>query len=406
MKNILILGEGAREHAIADKFYQDDDKANIIRISYTNNLSDILNIIDKNNINLVFAANEQFLADGVIDVLNKMNIKAIGPTKDAARIETSKSYAKNLMKKYNIPTANYETFVNLEKAIDYIDNKKTFPVVIKADGLAAGKGVLIAENKEIARDCIFNMLNGNKFGAAGKEIVIEDFLHGEEASIFAFCDGKNFVSTIFSKDHKRAFDGDKGLNTGGMGAFAPVDKFSHLQEKVDSTIFQPILNAMKEDGCPFSGVLYAGLMINGDDIYVVEFNCRLGDPETQVLLPILENDLFEICDAIYEQRINKIKLSWKEKYAVGVVLASKGYPEYFETGHNININEKISQDNKLKLFMAGIKKEGDCYINSGGRVMTLCAIDDTLIDAKKYVYDKINLIVSDILYYRKDIAAL
>ena len=419
MRNVLVLGSGAREHAIAKKIKESDKVAEVYVLPGNDGIDfligngkwemgsdfdEIYDFILQKEIDMVFVGSEQFLADGIVNYLSERSIKIVGPTKEAAQIESSKVFSKELMKKYNVPTAFYEVFDDIEKATKFIQDKE-FPVVLKADGLAAGKGVLIANNKKEAEVFIREMLSGKKFGASGERIVIEEFLNGEEASIFAFCDGENFVSTIFSQDHKRAFDNDEGLNTGGMGAYAPIDKFAHLKEEVDRQVFTPVLDAMKKEGCLFVGVLFAGLMIYEDNINVVEFNCRFGDPETQVILPLLENDLMEICDAIVNKEINKINLKWRERYAVTVVMASIGYPENFEKGHEIFVGEELYSDNKLNLYFSGVKedKARNCFVNSGGRVLSLTCLDETLEKTIDYVYRKIKLVKSDILRCRKDI---
>ena len=466
MKNILVLGSGGREHAIACKFRESNKVSNVYVIpgndgidkefiTYkTNDFKEIFDFILEKEIDLVFVGNEQFLADGIVNFLTKKNVNVIGPTKEAAQIESSKVFSKQLMNHSKIPTAKSQSFTEINRALYYIIDK-SYPIVIKADGLAAGKGVLIAENNDEATICINEMLGGNKFGSAGESILIEEFLTGEEVSVFAFCDGDNFVSTIFSQDHKKAFDGDLGLNTGGMGAYAPIDKFSHLKSDVDKIVFEPILKEMKKAGFPFVGVLYAGLMITETfgsfTINVIEFNCRFGDPETQVILPLLENDLYDICEAILQKRINEISLSWKDKYAVAVILASKGYPEAFEKDYSIFINFELLRDEKLRLYFAGVEtvesklkipekleqlysfstshlaydiekqipvikwgREGNHHFltrrggvlhfkNCGGRVISLVALDDTLKETIDYVYSKIDLIKSENLRYRTDI---
>jgi phosphoribosylamine--glycine ligase len=418
MKNILILGSGAREHALAVKFYESGSCSNIhvlpgndgIKRDFftmsiaTDSFDDIYSYITLHNIDIVFVGSEQFLADGIVDFLQNKNVAVIGPTQSASKIESSKIFAKNLMKKYHIPTANYATFSDISDAILYIQSHR-YPLVIKADGLAAGKGVVIAHSISEAQAYIHEILCAGRFGVAGEQIVIEDFLCGEEASIFAFCDGESFVSTIFSRDHKRAEDNDMGQNTGGMGAIAPVDKYAHLHEKVDNLIFAPILSAMKNEGCPFTGVLFAGLMIDGDDINVIEFNCRFGDPETQVILPLLETSLLDICDAILQKNIKNIHLRWHDTYAVSVILASIGYPQSFEVGHPIYFDRSLFSDKRLALYFAGIyyDKENDVYKNKGGRVVSVTATGDTLASAIAYAYQRLPLIKSDILRFRSDI---
>jgi len=414
VSNVLILGSGARENAIAKKFNESCHVKNIyvipgndgIKKDYEiypgDDFESIYKYIVEKNIDLVFVGNEQYLADGIVNYLSQYHVKIIGPTQAAAMIESSKVYSKDLMKKSSIPTAYYEVFTDPEKAINFIRNK-TYPIVIKADGLAAGKGVVIANTFVDAENIINAIFKRNMFGRSGERIIIEEYLSGEEASIFAFCDGENFVSTVFVQDHKRSLDNDEGLNTGGMGAFAPVDKFATLKQSVDDIVFAPILKAMKAEGTPFEGILFAGLMITDDKINVIEFNCRLGDPETQVLLPLLENDLFDICEAILNKKIGTIELRWKKNYALCVVLASKGYPESFEKEQIISIDNTLFEDKKLQVTFAGIKDDNGVLRNSGGRVISLTCLEKSLIDSVKYVYSKIALIKSDILRYRTDI---
>jgi len=420
MKNILILGSGAREHAIAKKFQQ--AKCNVIVVpgndgikrefptftieskDITDCFLDIYDIIKENNVDLVFAGSEQFLAGGIVDFLNDLDVPVIGPTKAAARIETSKIFAKNLMTKYGVPTAKFQTFTNTKEAISYLDQVE-YPIVIKADGLAAGKGVVIAQERQEAIVAISEMISGARFGLAGKEIVIEEYMVGKEASVFAFCDGDHFVSTIFAEDHKQAFDDDIGPNTGGMGAYAPVGSFAHLKQKVDSQIFAPILQAMRSEGYPFTGVLFAGLMINKGDIKVIEFNCRLGDPETQVILPLLKNNLTDICSAIINKHIDCVQLQWKPQSAVTVVLVSDGYPDNYEKGYLVEIDPSLFNDESLQIYFAGIKEDPETkkLYNNGGRVLNIACVKDTLPEAINYAYKKLRLIQSSNLRYRADI---
>lgn len=417
MKKVLVMGSGGREHALAKKFQAspqvsavfvapgNDGIATEFETFPSGDFSQIYGFVLAHNIDLVFVGNEQFLADGIVDFLSAKGVTVIGPTRAAARIESSKVFCKDLLRSSGVNTAVYESFTDESAAIAYLQSQ-SFPVVVKADGLAAGKGVIIAETKAEAEKCVREILAGELFGDAGNSLIIEEFLVGDEASIFAFCDGENFVSTVFAQDHKKAFDGDKGLNTGGMGAFAPVQKFAHLKEKVDATIFAPVLQAMKKEGCPFTGVLFAGLMIAGESVKVIEFNCRFGDPETQVILPLLENDLYKICVAIAEKKISQHSLVWHSKSALCIVLASKGYPETFEKGHPVNIPAELLTDQSLQICFAGIKNEGGTFVNSGGRVISLTCIEDSLEKASKYGYQKASEIKSDILRYRGDLGKL
>jgi phosphoribosylamine--glycine ligase len=421
MRNLLVLGSGAREHAIAKKLNESKNvsihiipgnsgiKQEFSTYDFmTNETSSRFNEIYvycvKHNIDLVFVGSEQFLEDGITDFLNEKNIKVVGPTKNATKIESSKIFAKELMIKYGIPTAHAKNFKSFEEAREYL-KYSAFPVVIKADGLAAGKGVEIANYFYEAEEYIKEIMIDKRFGDAGNSILIEEFLEGEEASVFAFCDGENFVSTIIAKDHKRAYDDDQGPNTGGMGAIAPIDKYNHLKQKIDQTIFAPTLKAMKNEGCPFSGILYAGLMISGEDIRVIEFNSRFGDPEAQVVLPLLETDLVEISEAIVNKNIHNISLKWKKKYAMALCLVSLGYPETFKKGLSIQCDKKLFKDKNIKLYFAGIgydesKKE---FFNNGGRVITITSIEDSKEKCRTNVYEKVKLIKSTILRYRFDI---
>ena len=359
---ILILGSGAREHAIAYKVSQSSKITEVI-VSPGNaginkefacvSLKDFQSIgeyINENNIELVIVGPENLLAEGIVDFLRERNVAVIGPTKEAARIESSKAFAKSIMVSCGVPTAKYVEFSEYECAKMYI-NEQQYPLVIKADGLAAGKGVLIAKNKEEAEEYLTKVLIDDFFGTAGKKLIIEEYLEGWEASIFAFCDGEHFVSTIFSQDHKQVFDGDYGPNTGGMGAYAPVDRADSYKAEVDERVFKPVLAKMQELGIPFTGVLFAGLMITSKGIQVIEFNCRFGDPETEVILPLLENDLLEICEAMITKRMNQIELKWKPEYAVTVVAASQGYPGDFKKG--IEIENKLGIDAPIKVYYAG-----------------------------------------------------
>lgn len=416
LKNILILGSGGRENAIAEAFVKsskvseiyvmpgNDGIAKNFKTLPQQDFDGIYGLIKEKNIDLVFVGGEQLLSEGIVDFLSQKGIKVVGPTKAAAQIESSKAFAKNIMKKYNIPTAGYEVFTDFSNAVSYLKNKE-YPVVLKADGLAAGKGVLIAETFIEAETYLKDILLNKKFGNAGSSVVIEDFLKGEEASVFAFSDGVDFVSTIMAQDHKRAEDNDRGPNTGGMGAYAPVDKFKHLKGKVDEEIFKPVLEAMNKEGYPFKGILYAGLMIYENEVSIVEFNCRFGDPETQAVLPLLKTDFYDISEAIVDNRISSIKLDWENKYAVNIVLASKGYPEDFQKGLAIDISPEVFSDSKLKIYYAGVKYSSalNSLVNSGGRVLNLCCFHDTLEKAVNYAYNKINLIKSDILRFRTDI---
>jgi phosphoribosylamine--glycine ligase len=414
MNKVLIIGSGAREHAIADAFKRSKNISQIfvspgndgIRKEFEclklDSFEEIALFVEKNDIAYVFVGNEQPLSEGICDFLENRNIKVIGPSQKAARIESSKVFSKDLMRKYNIPTAKYEVFEDCEACCRYLEGSQ-FPIVLKADGLAAGKGVVIAQSLNEAQNAVNQLMKDKKFGEAGNKIVVEGFLTGEEASVFAFSDGKTFVSTIFAQDHKAVYDGDRGPNTGGMGAFAPVDKFIGLKEKVDSLIIKPTLEAMEKEGCPFKGVLFAGLMINKEKVDVIEFNCRLGDPETEVILPLLETDFDELCQSILNSSVANINLIWKDSYAETVVAASEGYPDVFEKGNEIKIEASISGNNG-KLFYAGVKENNGCLVNSGGRVLCTTGFGNSLKEAIEEAYAMLGKVTFSNKYNRSDIA--
>ncbi len=418
MINVLIIGSGAREHAIAQAFDKSHKTQNIFVFPGNDGISEeyncvelltfahVVEFINQQNIDLVFVGNEQMLSEGLVDYLSEHQVSVIGPTKSATRIESSKIFAKKLMRKYNIPTADFETFSDIEECLLYLKTVN-YPQVVKADGLAAGKGVVICQNIDEAEQAVISMMQEERFGDAGSHIVVESFMKGEEASVFAFCDGEDFISTIICQDHKQIFDGDKGPNTGGMGAFAPVKKFDFLKEQIDESIFRPVLKAMKAEGCPFKGVLYAGLMITETGAKVVEFNSRLGDPETQVLLPLLETDFYDICHAIIQNRIKEIKLHWKDQYAVTVVAASEGYPGKFEKGFEILISNDIQNREDIRINYAGVTRKGRskdiCLSTNGGRVLSVTALSDSLDQTITKAYEAIKEVNFEHIYYRKDI---
>ncbi len=412
-KKILIIGSGGREHALIRKF-KESNKIDTIFVTPGNSgmkkdavvlgklsYPEIIDFYKKNEIYFIFVGPEQPLSEGFVDLCQLENVRIIGPNKKAAQIESSKIFAKNLMKKYNVPTADYFIFDNFEKAKSFLKSCK-YPQVLKADGLAAGKGVSIVGNFSEAISELNKIMIDEKFGEAGSKIVIEEFMEGWEASIFAFCDGEHFVSTIFSQDHKRAFDGDKGENTGGMGAYAPVLKANKYKKFIDENIFTPTLQGLKAEGAAFSGILFAGLMFTKAGPKVVEFNCRFGDPETEVILPLLKTDLFKISEAIINQTIDKIEPEWKDKFAVTVVAASKGYPGKYEKSKKIFID--LEEDAENFINFAGVKEvDGEIYTN-GGRVLMVTAVDDGIKKTVKKVYKNIENVKFEGMFFRKDIA--
>ncbi|MEA1972734.1 MAG: phosphoribosylamine--glycine ligase, partial [Candidatus Cloacimonadota bacterium] len=361
---------------------------------------EIVEFCQNENIDIVFVGPENPLANGISDYLENDNIRVVGPSQKAAQIEASKEFAKNLMNRYNIPTARYKSFDNYDLAKEYINNSE-MPIVIKADGLAAGKGVAIVKTKSEADKVLQAMMNDKVFAEAGSKVVIEEFLVGWEASIFAFTDGENFISTIFSQDHKQAYDNDKGPNTGGMGAFAPVDEASKYKNEVDEKIIKPTIIGMKKDNNVYKGILYVGLIFTKEGPKVIEYNCRFGDPETQVVLSLLKTDLVDISNAIIDNKINEIELDWEDKYAVDVVATSQGYPLKYKKGLEINIDFPMSENSII--YYSGVKMQENKMVTNGGRVMAVATVSDSLEDAIKTAYIDIKKIKFTGITYRSDI---
>lgn len=346
---VLVIGSGGREHALLWKLSQSPSVTDVYVVPGNDGMSDVASLIPiKGNediidfarlmqVDLTVAGPETVLTEGLADEFEKRGMAFFGPSKAAARIEGSKGFAKALMKKYGIPTAAYETFDNEEKAIAYLKANDTYPIVIKADGLASGKGVIIAQSEEEAIDTVKDMLEGHTFSGAGRSVVIEEFMEGEEASMLCFCDGTNVVPMISAQDHKRIFDFDKGPNTGGMGAYAPAPVMTkEMCEEVNVRILRPIVAAMKKEGYPFKGCLYAGLMITSEGPKVVEFNCRFGDPETEAVLPLFDGDLARVMLDCVHGTLSDDAVVWKKACAVDVVLASEGYPASHSSGEVIS----------------------------------------------------------------------
>ncbi len=412
---ILVIGSGGREHAIAWKAAS-SDKVEQVFVAPGNagmlNVARCIPISEHDHETLVqFAKNEKIdltivgpevpLLNGIVNVFKANDLRVFGPTKEAALIEGSKSFAKEMMEKYKIPTGFFKTFTNFSKAKDYVEEMGA-PIVIKADGLAAGKGVVVAMTKEEAIGALESMLQQGTFGEAGKKVVIEEYLDGEELSLMAFVNGERVVPMVGVQDHKRAYDGDRGPNTGGMGAYSPVPQFSDqdVQVAVD-TILIPMAKAMKQEGREFTGILYAGLMMTTSGPKVIEFNARFGDPETQVVLPRLESDLVDVIVTLLKDE--DVETKWSQKAVVGVVLASKGYPGQYEKEKAIGGLEKL--DRHTLAFHAGTKEINGGYVTNGGRVLLLSATGDDLSEAQKKVYKEIEKLDIDALFYRKDIAS-
>jgi len=412
---ILVVGGGGREHAIVWKLSQSplvdkiycapgnggiSDLAECVPIKATD-IEGIVKFSKSNGMDMVVVAPDDPLAAGMVDALENEGIRAFGPRKNAAIIEASKVFSKNLMKKYKIPSAEYEVFDDVQKALDYLKGSK-YPIVVKADGLALGKGVIIAENYEQAEDAVRKIMVEKAFGSAGQKVVIEEFLVGQEVSMLTFTDGKTIVPMVSSQDHKRVFDNDKGLNTGGMGAFSPSRIYTpEIADYCMEKIFKPTIDAMNKEGRTFKGVLYFGLMLTKDGPKVLEYNARFGDPETQAVLPRLETDLVEIFNAVIDEKLDTIEIKWKDNAAVCIILASGGYPEKYQTGYEISGLEEAGKNTMV--FHAGTKKENGKYYTSGGRVLGITAVDDNLDKAIKKAYENVVKVSFKDMHYRKDI---
>lgn len=410
--NVLVIGRGGREHALAWKFAQSEKVEKVYVAPGNEGMRDVATPVDidendfdalvlfakENNVELTFVGPEIPLMNGIVDRFKEEGLRVFGPNKAAAVIEGSKAFTKELMKKYDIPTAAYETFTDYEEAVQYIQ-KVGAPIVIKADGLAAGKGVTVAMTLEEALQAAKEMLQDVKFGEASQKVVIEEFLDGQEFSLMAFVNGTTVHPMVIAQDHKRAFDGDKGPNTGGMGAYSPVPQIpeSAVQEAIE-TVLHPTAKAMIAENRSFTGILYAGLILTNDGPKVIEFNARFGDPETEVVLPRLENDLVDVCNAVLDE--NELTLQWSEEAVIGVVLASKGYPEAYKKGDIINGLDAL-QD--MIVFHAGTAMKHGDFVTNGGRVLFVACKANSLQEAKDTVYKEIGKIESDGLFYRSDI---
>ncbi len=414
---VLVIGSGGREHAIlwklsqsakVDKLYCAPGNGGIADIAEcvpikVMEFDKLIKFAKENDIDMTVVAPDDPLAAGAVDAFEAAGLRAFGPNSKAAIIEGSKSFSKDLMKKYNIPTAAYEVFDNSADAVAYVKTQNKYPTVVKADGLALGKGVIIAQDFEQAKRAIVDIMDDKKFGNAGARVVIEEFLTGPEISVLAFTDGKTLKPMVSAQDHKRAFDNDEGLNTGGMGTFSPSRVYTdEVAKECMENIFIPTMNAMNAEGRKFKGVLYFGLMKTADGVKVIEYNCRFGDPETQVVLPRLKSDLYDIFDAIIDERLDEAEVEWDDRAAVCVVLASGGYPEKYATGYPINGIKKVESLGAL-VFHAGTKKEGDKYLTAGGRVLGVVATGEDLDAAIKTAYGYVDEISFKDMHFRHDI---
>jgi phosphoribosylamine--glycine ligase len=414
--NVLVIGSGGREHAIVWKVKQSPRLENLYVLPgnpgtaelaenvsgmSVDNHAAIVEFCKQQDIDLVLVGSEAPLAAGLADSLSAGGIGCFGPKRAAAQIEASKVFAKDFMARHRIPTARYATFRQFEEAIQYLDSLDD-PIVIKASGLAAGKGVILPETIDEAKATLKSILLENAFGDAGREVVIEERFVGQEVSLMAFTDGTTVVPMLPAQDHKRLLDGDEGPNTGGMGAYAPAPIFSaDMMNEAMELVLKPAVNGLRREGTPFIGVLYAGLMLTSNGIRVLEFNCRFGDPETQVVLPLLETDLLEIADACVNGTLTELDIHWKNGAAVCVVMASQGYPEKVESGRSVTIGE-FPED--MVCFHAGTKRQNEHIVTSGGRVFGLTAWANNLEAALNKVYSNIDRIAFEGMQYRKDIA--
>lgn len=416
--NILIIGNGGREHAIAWKVAQSklatqvfaapgnagtqlEKKVKNVAIEATD-IAALIEFAKKEAIDLTIVGPEAPLALGIVDQFTQHQLRCFGPTKEAAQLESSKAFSKDFMQRHHIPTARYAVFTDVESAISYLKSHP-FPVVLKADGLAAGKGVVIAENFEQAEKTLKDMLQGNAFGSAGHRVVIEEFLEGEEASFIVMSDGQSILALASSQDHKRRDDGDQGPNTGGMGAYSPAPIVSkELHERVMREIIEPTIRGMKQDGIPYTGFLYAGLMINkNNEPKVLEFNCRLGDPETQVIMTRLQSDLVELCIKALNQNLASTTIQWDPRVSLGVVLAAGGYPDSYKKGDIIHLPNTISESQKI--FHAGTTIKDNNVVTNGGRVLCVTALGTTVSEAQKQAYELVKQVKWNGIFYRHDI---
>lgn len=415
---VLVVGGGGREHAIIMKLAESPKVTELYCAPGNGGISKyakcfpvaatdvdgMVKLAKDLQVDLVFVAPDDPLVLGMVDAMQEAGFATFGPNKAAAIIEGSKVFSKNLMKKYQIPTASYEVFHTPEDAMQYMEEKDQFPIVVKADGLALGKGVMIPQNLEEARDAIHTIMEDRIFGESGANVVIEEFLTGPEVSVLCFTDGKAIAPMVSSMDHKRAYDEDLGPNTGGMGTVAPNPYYTNeVAKQCMETIFLPTIQAMQQEGRPFKGCLYFGLMLTPNGPKVIEYNCRFGDPETQVVLPLLKTDFVDIIEAISKETLGDLDIQWKDGCAACVVMASGGYPKSYPKGLPISGLNAQGQTAHCLVYHAGTQYDGQQFITAGGRVLGVTATADTLKDALARAYDGVNEIHFDQVHYRKDI---
>jgi len=417
--NILVIGSGGREHTLVwklqqspkvDKIYCAPGNGGIAQIAEcvpigVMEFDKLISFVKTHDISLTVVGPEDPLCGGIIDEFEKNGLRVFGPNRKGAQLEGNKIFAKNLMTKYGIPTARHEEFDNSKDAINYL-HKVGVPIVIKAHGNAMGKGVSVCRTLGDAESFVRRCLDEKEFGYAGKRIIIEECLVGEEASVLAFTDGKTVLQMESAQDHKPVFDGDKGPNTGGMGAYSPAPVVTpKIAKRVYTEVLEPVVRALSSESIKYKGIIYAGLMIDKDTIKVLEFNARFGDPETQALLPRLENDLIEIIEAIIDERLDTVKLRWSKKPAIAVVMASGGYPGHYDKGKIITGIDRASSVPQTIVFHAGTKKQDGNIVTSGGRVLAVTSLSDTLDEAISTAYKATGMIHFEGAHYRKDIGA-
>jgi len=412
---ISVIGSGGREHAICKKISESPQVSKIYCIPGNagtseiaenieidiNNFDEIKNFLIKSKNDLVVVGPEKPLVNGIVNFLEKEKIKVFGPKKISSQLEGSKIFTKKICKKYNIPTANFGIFENIEDAIKFLKSSN-FPIVVKADGLASGKGVYICENSHEANESVKEIFGG-KFGEA-KNVLIEEFLKGDEMSFFVICDGKNFQKFQTAQDHKRVFEGDKGKNTGGMGAYSPSGLINfNLEKKIIDKIIRPTLKAIKDLGENYKGFLYAGLMIKNNEPYLIEYNVRMGDPECQTILPLLKTDFLEVIKLCCDGKLDNLKIEWEDQKSLCVVVCSKGYPEKFQNNIKIDNLKKLNLDKNDYVFHAGTKKNNSDIFSNGGRVLNFVTISSSYKDSREKVLKLINNLNWSNSFFRKDI---
>ena len=415
---ILVVGSGGREHAIVRKLKESPQVETVLCAPGNGGISrdaacfpvnamdkeGMLALAQEQQVDLVFVAPDDPLAAGMVDFLEAADIPCFGPNAAAAQIEASKVFSKDLMKKYGIPTAGYEVFVDPAAALEYIKAQGKYPAVIKADGLALGKGVVIAQNEEEAKAALHSIMEDKIFGESGAHVVVEEFLTGPEVSVLAFTDGKAMCPMVSSMDHKRAYDGDKGPNTGGMGTISPNPFYTEaVAQQCMERIFLPTMAAMNAEGRPFKGCLYFGLMLTPDGPKVIEYNSRFGDPETQVVLPRLQTDFAQIVEAVAKERLSELSIQWSEQASACVVMASGGYPGSYPKGIEIHGLDANGQAEGVTVYHAGTKLEDGKFLTNGGRVLGVTALGDTLEAALNKAYAAVENITFEGAMYRKDI---